>query len=516
MQTPKKRPSDSVLGASYKRPTTPTPGGCKSTNDNKSEDTKVTELEASFGMAVNSMVSQPVLEADAATAETSLLALIETSERIAREDRIRRIRNNPVARVPHEILEIIFHQISDQRTLHSLSLVCRSFNICATPLLYATPRFAGTFSWAQFGVTILRRKENSRDLASFVQVVDLSCAEPKAAVNDPQPAHASASTTSTRASRVVPVMTSAHTVTLRLQTIPNSCSLLDSAASSSADTPAAQAAAATANLGPTVTTAPHWPAGMMTTHAAGPPHMMAATATAGMGAWHSLPHPPNSHFLFHTITGNANHQTVHGAGLFTRIWGNQRGNSHTTTVEKATKPPRFQLFTSALSTLAHCTNLRHVSLAHTTLEMDTYIVETGEYTSSHPDSFPRHQSSNSTSKSRTPTSSTASVASSRSSSPATLSSSFLTLVPLTIDSAIVKTLSNCPHLLSLDFAGCEWVSKHNVELILDGAPNLRHLNLTGCPKVPVPGAKMWFVPPDPADTTESTHVLRDRILPLLS
>ncbi|KAJ3149904.1 hypothetical protein HDU89_003360 [Geranomyces variabilis] len=208
---PTKRPSDTDLRSEHKRPATPAalqPAEAERDHDNG-------EFDISSDM--------------------SLLVQLETSERIAREDFMDRVRRNPVSRVPHEVLELILAEITDQKTLHALSLVCRGFNRCTTPRLYLAPKFADTFAWAQFSIQIRPHVGSSAGLASFVQVVDLSCDKPLVASDerrqpnatilpaDPnanaganqQVAQTDFTSSSGPQSRVLPVFLSPTVVTLR-------------------------------------------------------------------------------------------------------------------------------------------------------------------------------------------------------------------------------------------------------------------------------------------------------------
>ncbi|KAI8591727.1 hypothetical protein BDZ88DRAFT_30350 [Geranomyces variabilis] len=128
-----------------------------------------------------------------------------------------------------------YWKITDQKTLHALSLVCRGFNRCTTPRLYLAPKFADTFAWAQFSIQIRPHVGSSAGLASFVQVVDLSCDKPLVASDerrqpnatilpaDPnvnaganqQVAQTDFTSSSGPQSRVLPVFLSPTVVTLR-------------------------------------------------------------------------------------------------------------------------------------------------------------------------------------------------------------------------------------------------------------------------------------------------------------
>ncbi|KAJ3208782.1 hypothetical protein HDU67_006564 [Dinochytrium kinnereticum] len=92
----------------------------------------------------------------------------------AHEHEERRLRmESPVLLLPRELITMIFSYLTKQSHLLNVIAVCRSFNICATPLLYKAPRFKNTFSWALFN-QMLMRENNSRPFGLYVQIVDLS------------------------------------------------------------------------------------------------------------------------------------------------------------------------------------------------------------------------------------------------------------------------------------------------------------------------------------------------------
>lgn len=65
----------------------------------------------------------------------------------------------------------------DQRTLHSLSLVCRKINWIVTPLLYKGPNLQSTMVWAQLSQTLCKAKTYHSRLALMLTHLDLGSSE---------------------------------------------------------------------------------------------------------------------------------------------------------------------------------------------------------------------------------------------------------------------------------------------------------------------------------------------------
>ncbi|KAI8987666.1 hypothetical protein BDF20DRAFT_851541 [Mycotypha africana] len=76
--------------------------------------------------------------------------------------------------LPAEILLEIFKYVSDcQSTLYNMSLVCKQWFYCATPILYSHPKMTDTLSWANF-ILALTRKKKSFIYGDFVKSIDIS------------------------------------------------------------------------------------------------------------------------------------------------------------------------------------------------------------------------------------------------------------------------------------------------------------------------------------------------------
>ncbi|KAF9947151.1 hypothetical protein BGZ70_002852 [Mortierella alpina] len=73
-------------------------------------------------------------------------------------------RHRPVATVlPNEIVIQVFEYLhDDQPTLLNVASVCLDWNLCATSILYRSPKFASTLHWALFIQTLCRSKESTR------------------------------------------------------------------------------------------------------------------------------------------------------------------------------------------------------------------------------------------------------------------------------------------------------------------------------------------------------------------
>ncbi|KAJ3007268.1 hypothetical protein HKX48_009228 [Thoreauomyces humboldtii] len=397
---------------------------------------------------------------------------------------------------------MIFNHITDQPTLYSIAMVCRAFNICVTPILYAAPRFSGTFSWAEFTVTMMRRPADSRKLSAFVQMVDLAGTEPP-----PELTRESANAVS-RPSRVVPTLL-ANNISLRLHTDPppsttpaeglhgttagmatdemgdleigtqslftayENSYMMNGTASGSNPLAAHHATHAPPGF-------PTMPPGNAST---GEPNahgawLQRATANAVVAAAlmtpppqnanmsislaqirqivqasiaeHATPHPPPQHRTTTVIPVATAAQTVNIAS----------NNGPTTSTSKKNRPPRLNLLVSALTTLSRFENLRHLSLRHSTLGRDLLIVETGDYESFQTDV------------------------------PA-----FLNSKRLCPHEELVRLATRCPNLVSLDLGHCEWVTNALVADLVEEARALRHLNLEKCSKIAVPAAMLWFLNP---------------------
>ncbi|KAJ3047617.1 hypothetical protein HK097_011387 [Rhizophlyctis rosea] len=103
-----------------------------------------------------------------------LLKELQQRERQAAEAaRLKNLSNCPIAKLPAELISMIFGYVGGQALLLKIAETCRLFNICVTPLLYRFPKFRNTFQFAQFNLT-LTRAVNTRRFGLFVQVLDLS------------------------------------------------------------------------------------------------------------------------------------------------------------------------------------------------------------------------------------------------------------------------------------------------------------------------------------------------------
>lgn len=78
-----------------------------------------------------------------------------------------------VLQLPPELLLEIFSYLTDsQTTLYAISMVCRSWMACVSPLLYRHAKIADTYRWATFIVTLTRTKK-MLDYGAHVQSVCL-------------------------------------------------------------------------------------------------------------------------------------------------------------------------------------------------------------------------------------------------------------------------------------------------------------------------------------------------------
>ncbi|CAO3563131.1 unnamed protein product [Mortierella alpina] len=113
--------------------------------------------------------------ADDATLETKLGPLFVEEDALTRgaaEDGARwkkgpRSTTPTIATVlPNEIvIQVLEYLHDDQPTLLNVASVCLDWNLCATSILYRSPKFASTLHWALFIQTLCRSKESTRPRA---------------------------------------------------------------------------------------------------------------------------------------------------------------------------------------------------------------------------------------------------------------------------------------------------------------------------------------------------------------
>lgn len=76
--------------------------------------------------------------------------------------------------LPHEILlEVFGYHKESQSTLYAVSLVCRQWMLCVTPLLYRHVRIWDTYRWATFILTLTRDKR-SYNYGKLVSTLNLA------------------------------------------------------------------------------------------------------------------------------------------------------------------------------------------------------------------------------------------------------------------------------------------------------------------------------------------------------
>lgn len=76
--------------------------------------------------------------------------------------------------LPHEILlEVFGYHKESQSTLYAISLVCRQWMLCVTPLLYRHVRIWDTYRWATFILTLTRDKR-SYNYGKLVSTLNLA------------------------------------------------------------------------------------------------------------------------------------------------------------------------------------------------------------------------------------------------------------------------------------------------------------------------------------------------------
>jgi hypothetical protein len=122
--------------------------------------------------------------------------------------------------------------------------------------------------------------------------------------------------------------------------------------------------------------------------------------------------------------------------------------------------PTFQVHASALIRIAtYCPRLKILSLSGCDIKTDTLIKETGEWLSM---------------LAYTP-------------------QTYLTRELVTPAQALSQVLERCAGLLSLDLAGCAWVSEETVLDVVNNAKNLCALNLLGCSSIKHSAQKLFFV-----------------------
>lgn len=73
---------------------------------------------------------------------------------------------------PELLLEIFSYLMDSQATLYEISMVCRSWMACVSPLLYRHAKMVDTYRWATFIVTLTRTKK-MLDYGAHVQSVCL-------------------------------------------------------------------------------------------------------------------------------------------------------------------------------------------------------------------------------------------------------------------------------------------------------------------------------------------------------
>ncbi|KAI8824385.1 uncharacterized protein EV422DRAFT_318906 [Fimicolochytrium jonesii] len=176
------------------------------------------------------------------------------------------------------------------------------------------------------------------------------------------------------------------------------------------------------------------------------------------------------------------------------------------TINRRTPEPiRFHLLTSSLTSLAErCPNLLYLNIANSPMSDDTLVVETGEYISSmaqraqdllnrdlnhpsencddgDPDDYGHdHYAQNLLERKFSGTY--------RRPCP----SASLTLRTIDVAYCMHALATKCPHLLSVDFRGADWLMINHVTILARSAKNLRACNLVKCNKLPTTLAKLWY------------------------
>ncbi|KAJ3043380.1 hypothetical protein HDV00_005078 [Rhizophlyctis rosea] len=460
-----------------------------------------------------------------------LKELQERERKAAEEVRLRNLRNSPIAKLPHELISMIFllTDVEDQLSLLKIAMVCRLFNICVTPLLYRYPKFANTFQFAQFNQTLIRAL-NTRKFGLFVQVLDLSSSNPTVKSDAPKD--------HTCGPRVVPFLaTSGFGVGLTL--VDDDANDTEDESSNNDDIVNNAGASASSSSN-----------GSWWNQAGNGGHSSAAGSTAHASSqWAPIVNLPNGllQIANHPAAGStsigaaqstsnaAAAQSSFSAALQNALSSNQvitlddddeeeeddggHGTHHT-------NQPSFTYPPSA----GH--NLNAITTLHppgTTIHHGTIPAPNTNNNNNHPNNHSNRPATLSarsnttiqdtkTPRIHSPTSTLLQIAAhcpdlkylSLANCPLTRDTliketgeylstlqyappSYLTRVIISPEDAINAIVKGCKGLLGLDLRGCEWVSDAVVRRVVRSVKGLRALHLGGCSKVRVQWQKLWFV-----------------------